>query len=61
MDINLNKIEQKRYERFKRVHYKLHNRDNVSIIVSPTAIAVGFEVICNICKEKLNITDYNTW
>jgi hypothetical protein len=57
----LNKIEKRRYKRFKTVHYKLHKKDLLILRVHNTSIGLGFEVECKTCHRIQDITDYNCW
>lgn len=61
---NLNKKETEAYIKFEKEHYELHKGIKAcgcSIIFTPTELGLGKSVQCNICKERINITDYNTW
>lgn len=34
---------------------------SISYIFTPTGVGVGVEIQCNICKTKIDITDYDNW
>ena len=51
----------KDYLEFKDKHYKKHKRDSCSLIFTPTGIGTGVDVVCNICKKKIDISHVEDW
>ena len=34
---------------------------SISYVFTPTGVGTGVEIQCNICKTKIDITDYGNW
>lgn len=56
----LNEKEAEAYTKFQKKHSELH-KGRCLVIFTPTGIGLGKTVQCDICKEHIDITDYNTW
>lgn len=61
---SLNEKEAEAYAKFQKEHYELHQGIKAcgcSVIFTPTEIGLGKTITCNVCGEKQDITDYDTW
>ena len=56
----LNDLEEKRFKKFQKKHYKKCNRDVVISFVE-TGISHAISVSCPTCGKEKNISDYENW
>lgn len=61
----LNKKEQVDAHNFINEHLTCTNPTtiggSISYVFTPTGVGVSVEIQCNICKTKIDITDYDNW
>lgn len=61
ININMNRIETKRFYRFQDIHYKICKSGAPKLELSFTGIGIGYHVRCPKCNRCRDITDYSCW
>ena len=59
--IVLSDKQKEQVKEFKNKHHHDCKSNYVKYILSPTELGTGVDIICPVCGETLDITDYDLW